>query len=61
MKQPTLRPTRKVTAAGTIGLPAGVVLVYILEALGVGPIPIEVAAAIGSITSFIASYFVEEV
>jgi hypothetical protein len=43
-----------------IGIPAGVILVWILEKLSVGRIPGEVAAAIGSILSFIGAYFVKE-
>ena len=70
VKQPTLAPTRKVTGGAAIGIPSGIVLVYILNTFlmplvspaGGDPvtIPGEVAAAIGSILSFIASYFVKE-
>jgi hypothetical protein len=64
--QPSLEPTRKVTGGAVVGIPTGIVLVWVLEtfvlpALGYNnPIPGEVAVAIGSILSFIASYFIKE-
>lgn len=63
-------PTRKVTGGAVIGIPAGVLLVWILNTLvlpAASPdianpiiIPGPVRSAIGSILSFIASYFVRE-
>lgn len=60
VNQPSAKPTRKVTGGAVIGIPVGVILVWILERLGVGPIPGEVAAATGSILSFLAAYFLKE-
>lgn len=65
MKYPTLqRPTRKVTHGAVIGMPTGVVLVWVLQTFilpkEVVPIPGEVSVALGSIISFIVSYFVKE-
>ena len=56
--QPTLKPTRKVTAAG-LGLPVAMVLVWILQASGVA-VPPEISAAIGSIISFALAYMIRE-
>jgi len=64
VKQPTLMPTRKVTGGAVIGIPGGIVVVWVLETFVLPatavPIPGEVAAAIGSILSFAAAYFVRE-
>ncbi|MCH7761804.1 hypothetical protein IIA15_10475 [candidate division TA06 bacterium] len=66
VNQPSAKPTRKVTAGAVIGIPVGVVLVWVLDAfvlpnVGYGDkVPGEVAVAIGSMLSFIASYFVKE-
>lgn len=64
--QPSLRPTRKVIGGAAIGIPAGILLIWVAETFilpFVGyhePIPNDVAAAIGSILSFVASYFLRE-
>ena len=62
VKQPTGAPTRKVTAGAVIGIPSGIILVLLLDTFAglPEPVPGEVAAAIGSILSVIASYFVKE-
>lgn len=58
------RPSRKVTHGAVIGMPAGVVLVWVLQTFilpeAAVPIPSEVSVAMGSIISFIVSYFVRE-
>lgn len=43
-------PTSPTIAAGAAGIPAGVILVWVLQLLGVDPPP-EVATSIGSILS----------
>ena len=58
--QKTASPTRKVTAGAAIGIPSGVIVVYLIEQISKVSIPGEVAAAIGSVLCFIASYFVKE-
>lgn len=58
--QATAFPTRKVTAAATVGLPAGVLAAWALELLLGEPIPAEVAAAIGTLCSFVAAYVTRE-
>lgn len=63
VNQPSLKPIRKVAGGAVIGIPAGVVLVWVLQnfILPQGTtIPGEVSAAIGSILTFIAAYFVKE-
>ena len=62
VNQPTGAPTRKVGAGAVIGIPSGIILVWLLNTFAglPEPIPGEVAAAIGSILSFTASYFVRE-
>jgi hypothetical protein len=70
VKQPSANPTRKVAGGAVIGIPAGIVLVWVLNTFifpFISPdvanpitVPGEVAAAIGSILSFLASYFVKE-
>ena len=64
--QPTLKPTRKVLGGAAIGVPAGILLIWILEAFVLPtfgynePIPGDVAAATGSLLSFAASYLMKE-
>lgn len=64
MKQPSAVPTRKVAGGAVIGIPAGIILVWVLERFVLPstavPIPGEVASAIGSILSFLVAYFVRE-
>lgn len=58
--QPTTEwvPDRKVSVgAGAIGLPAGIIVTYVLQQMGL-EVPAEVGAAIGSLLSAIAAYFV---
>ena len=58
MNQPTAAPTQKVAAAG-IGGSLAIVLVYVIGQFGVD-LPAEVAAAVATIVSFLAGYFVKE-
>jgi hypothetical protein len=64
VNQASAMPTRKVTGGAVIGIPAGIVIVWVLESFVLSPnaipIPGEVSAAIGSILSFVAAYFVRE-
>lgn len=53
-------PSRKVGAGAVIGIPVGIVLVWLLSTYGGAQIPDVVSAAIGSICSFVASYFVRD-
>jgi len=66
INQLSATPTRKVTMGIAVGMPTAVVFTWIVNAL-ILPLtgseiqmPAEVSAAIGSIFSFIASYFVKE-
>lgn len=58
MEQPTAKPHRKVAAGAVVGLPAGVLVVWLLSLAGVD-VPPEPATAIGTLASFVAGYFVE--
>ena len=51
------RPTKK-DAASALGLPIGIVTVWIISMFVV--VPLEVATAIGSISSFVVAYFIKE-
>jgi len=50
---------RKATAAG-IGIPIAVIAVWAIKAFGHISVPAEVAAAIGSVASFILVYVIPE-
>ena len=56
--QSSLKPTRKVAAAG-VGLPVALILVWILQVNGV-KVPPEISAAIGSIISFALAYMIRD-
>lgn len=58
--QKTAAPTRKVSRGAVIGIPSGVILVWLIQTIADVSIPGEVAVAIGSVLSFVASYFVRE-
>ena len=68
--QPTSLPTRKVGGGAVIGTPLGVIVVWTLNTFVLPQVPSptgdpvtippEIAAAIGSVLSFLASYFVKE-
>lgn len=62
VNQSTPSPTRKVTGGAVVGIPSGVILVWLIDSFAglPQPIPGEVAAAIGSLLSVVASYFVKE-
>lgn len=64
VNQPSSMPTRKVTGGAIIGIPGGIILVWVLEKFilppNAVPIPGEVASAMGSLLSVIAAYFVRE-
>ena len=69
IKQPTAMPTRKVTATAVVGAPSAAVILWvvnalILPALSTGPepitMPVEVAAALGSLIAFAAGYFAKD-
>jgi len=51
--------TRKATAAG-IGMPVAVISVWLIETFGKITVPAEVAAAMGSVASFVLAYVVNE-
>ncbi len=52
-------PDRKVAiGAGAIGLPLGVIIVWALQEFTGVVVPAEIGAAIGSLISAIAAYFV---
>ena len=51
-------PDRKVSiGAGAIGVPLGIVVTFALQEFGI-EVPAEVGAAIGSLLSTLAAYFV---
>lgn len=60
VSQPNKLPTRKVAAAATVGLPAGVLIAWALEQLLGQPVPAEIASAIGTLCSFAAAYMTRE-
>lgn len=60
VNQKTAAPTRKISRGAVIGIPSGVIFVFLIEQIPGVSIPGEVAAAIGCVLSFIASYFVKE-
>lgn len=49
---------RKVAVGGTIGLPLGVLLVYLVETSTGTKLPVEVAAAVGAICVWASNWFV---
>lgn len=58
MAEQSWKPTRKVTAAG-IGVPASIVVVWIVGLFGI-EMPPEVAAAVASLISTGLAYFVRD-
>jgi len=52
-------PTRKVTAAGAVGIPAATILAWVLSINGI-QMPPEVAAAAGGLLSTLIAYFVPD-
>lgn len=57
-RQPTLAPTRKVTAAG-IGVPVAFLLTVAANAFGV-PVTPEITASVGALISALAAYITKE-
>ena len=60
VNQPSARPSRKVANGAGVGLACGVILVYVVETVIEQKLPAEVAAAVGTITTALASYFIRE-
>jgi len=52
-------PNRKIMAAGAIGVPAAVILAWVLSQLGI-TMPPEVSAAVGSLLSTAIGYIKRE-
>jgi hypothetical protein len=52
------RDGRQAIGSGVIGLPAGIVLVWVIQQFGVD-VPPEVGAAIGSLLSGLLGFFVK--
>ena len=59
MTQKSYAPTRKVMAAGAIGVPAATILAWVLQLNGIS-MPPEVATAVGGIVSTGLAYLVPD-
>jgi Na+/H+ antiporter NhaA len=59
VKQTTYVPTRKIAAAAGIGLPLAVLIAWVLSLYEI-KMPVEVAAALGSLLSSVIGYFVPD-
>ena len=57
--QPSLRPTRKVRAAG-VGGAIGIIAVWVLNMFLAEPVPSEVASAIATLASVAVAYVTRE-
>jgi len=55
-----LVPTRKVGGGIAIGIPLGIIVVWLIQTVAKMQVPAEVGAAIGSIMSFAASYLIPD-
>ena len=53
----SLIPERKVGGGAAIGVPLGIILVWVVESQGVH-VPTEVATAIGALLTFLAGYLI---
>jgi len=53
--KPAYTPNTKIIAAGSIGLPASIILAWVLTQFGV-TMPPEVAAAVGALLSTVIGY-----
>jgi len=52
-----IKPSSSTVASAAIGAPAGIVVVWMVREFAGVDMPAEVAAAVGSIVSFVVGYF----